>query len=162
MHTHHRSEEKEVAGEDELRRNPYEVLGIPSNSTDQEIKSAYRRMALRFQLLDFLENLSVWLLMYWVRIYFRYHPDKNPNDPVAADMFKEVTFAYDVLSDPENRRQYDTTASEVQIPYKSYFFNFDWLIWKSLHHILQVPFYHIVTGCLVHNQLKLPYQVLHY
>ncbi|KAF2535358.1 hypothetical protein F2Q68_00019809 [Brassica cretica] len=43
----------------------------------------------------------------------RYHPDKNPNDPVAADMFKEVTFAYDVLSDPENRRQYDTTASEA-------------------------------------------------
>ncbi|KAG2302542.1 hypothetical protein Bca52824_031193 [Brassica carinata] len=91
MPTHHTSE-KEVAGEDELRRNPYEVLGIPTNSTDQEIKSAYRRMALR------------------------YHPDKNPNDPVAADMFKEVTFAYDVLSDPENRRQYDTTGSEAAGP----------------------------------------------
>lgn len=71
MTTHRTSEEeKEVAGEDELRRNPYEVLGIPRNSTDQEIKSAYRRMALRFfQLLDFLEIFSaqdvfVWLLFY--------------------------------------------------------------------------------------------------
>lgn len=45
---------------------------------------------------------------------FRYHPDKNPNDPVAADMFKEITFAYDALSDPETRRQYDTTGSEVR------------------------------------------------
>ncbi|WZZ13539.1 hypothetical protein YC2023_106628 [Brassica napus] len=107
----HTSSEKEVAGEDELRRNPYEVLGIPSNSTDQEIKSAYRRMALRFNFLIFLKillTLSVLSLN-----LFRYHPDKNPNDPVAADMFKEVTFAYDVLSDPENRHQYDTTASEA-------------------------------------------------
>ncbi|CAH2047503.1 unnamed protein product [Thlaspi arvense] len=92
MPTQTSGSEKKDAGEDELRRNPYEVLGIPSNSTDQEIKSAYRRMALR------------------------YHPDKNPNDPVAADMFKEVTFAYDVLSDPENRRQYDTIGSETVGP----------------------------------------------
>ncbi|CAF1725322.1 unnamed protein product [Brassica napus] len=109
MPTH--TSEKEVAGEDELRRNPYEVLGIPSNSTDQEIKSAYRRMALRFNFLIFLKNLLT--LNVLSLNLFRYHPDKNPNDPVAADMFKEVTFAYDVLSDPENRRQYDTTASEA-------------------------------------------------
>ena len=63
---------------------------------------------------------------------FRYHPDKNPNDPVAADMFKEVTFAYDVLSDPENRRQYDTTASEV-IFIQVLSFNFDWLIENQVH-----------------------------
>ncbi|XP_010548039.1 PREDICTED: chaperone protein dnaJ 39 [Tarenaya hassleriana] len=81
--------EKKDAGEDELRRDPYEVLGISSNSTDQEIKSAYRKMALR------------------------YHPDKNPNDPVAADMFKEITFAYDILSDAEKRRQYATDGFEA-------------------------------------------------
>lgn len=45
---------------------------------------------------------------------FRYHPDKTANDPVAADMFKEVTFSYNILSDPEKRRQYDTAGFEVR------------------------------------------------
>ncbi|XP_048136534.1 chaperone protein dnaJ 16-like isoform X2 [Rhodamnia argentea] len=44
---------------------------------------------------------------------FRYHPDKNANDPKAADMFKEVTFSYNVLSDPDKRRQYDTAGFEA-------------------------------------------------
>jgi len=46
--------------------------------------------------------------------YFRYHPDKNANDPKAADMFKEVTFSYNILSDPDKRRQYDTAGFEVR------------------------------------------------
>lgn len=73
----------------QLRRDPYDVLGVSRNSTDQEIKSAYRRLALR------------------------YHPDKNANDPKAADMFKEVTFSYNILSDPEKRRQYDAAGFEA-------------------------------------------------
>lgn len=47
--------------------------------------------------------------------YFRYHPDKNANDPKAADMFKEVTFSYNILSDPDKRRQFDSAGFEVRI-----------------------------------------------
>lgn len=55
------------------------------------------------------------VIMYWLdNCYFvRYHPDKNANDPKAADMFKEVTFSYNILSDPEKKRQYDAAGFEV-------------------------------------------------
>jgi DnaJ-class molecular chaperone len=43
----------------------------------------------------------------------RYHPDKNSDDPVASDKFQEVTFSYSILSDPNKRRQYDTSGFEV-------------------------------------------------
>lgn len=97
--------------------------------TFRELRNSFNKS------LDFFVFVFVCLLfllnccyLYWsFSYYFRYHPDKNPNDPVAADMFKEITFAYDVLADPENRRQYDTTGSEVRF-HTNLEFNFDvWL-----------------------------------
>lgn len=64
-------------------RDYYEVLGIDRNATDDEIKKAFRRGALK------------------------YHPDRNPNNPEAERRFKEVSEAYDVLSDPNKRKLYD-------------------------------------------------------
>ena len=65
-------------------RDYYEILGVNRNATPQEIKKAYRKLAVR------------------------YHPDKNPGDKTAEEKFKEASNAYSVLSDAEKRRVYDT------------------------------------------------------
>lgn len=65
----------------------YEVLALPKTATAEEIKKTYRRLALK------------------------YHPDKNPNNPEAAEKFKEVNRAHSILSDATKRNIYDNYGS---------------------------------------------------
>lgn len=70
-----------------MGKDYYKTLGIPKGSNEEEIKKAYRRMALRF------------------------HPDKN-KDANAEEKFKEIAEAYEVLSDPKKRAVYDQLGEE--------------------------------------------------
>src|SRR5436309_14497278 len=63
-----------------FEKDYYKVLGIPEHATQKEIKAAYRRLSKQ------------------------YHPDQNPG---SEDRFKDVSAAYDVVGDPEKRKQYD-------------------------------------------------------
>ncbi len=71
------------------KRDYYEVLGIPREASTQEIKSAYRKLAVK------------------------YHPDRNQGNPEAEENFKEAAEAYAVLSDPEKRARYDRFGHEA-------------------------------------------------
>ena len=65
------------------KRDFYEVLGLQKGATEAQIKSAFRKMAMK------------------------YHPDKNPGDKTSEDKFKEINEAYSVLSDPDQKNKYD-------------------------------------------------------
>ena len=64
-------------------RDPYELLGVPRKASGDDVRKAYRRLARQ------------------------HHPDANRNDPEAEERFKEIQQAYEVLSNPEKRRQHD-------------------------------------------------------
>ena len=66
-----------------VKRDYYDVLGIDRNADEKTIKKAYRKLAKK------------------------YHPDTNAGNPDAADKFKEVNEAYDVLGDPKKKKMYD-------------------------------------------------------
>ena len=65
------------------KRDYYEVLGLKKGATEDEIKKAFRKSALK------------------------YHPDRNPGDKEAEEKFKEVNEAYSILSDPDKKNKYD-------------------------------------------------------
>ena len=66
-----------------MPRDYYEILGVSKSATEQELKRAYRKLAMK------------------------YHPDRNPNDKTAEAKFKEASEAYEVLADPQKRTAYD-------------------------------------------------------
>lgn len=76
-----------MAGMEEFR-DLYKLLGVSRNASRREIQSAYRRLAKR------------------------YHPDINPNDPVASERIKEINTAYDILKDPDKKKKYDASYDE--------------------------------------------------
>jgi DnaJ-class molecular chaperone len=65
------------------KRDYYDVLGVNKNASPEDIKSAYRKLAVK------------------------YHPDKNPGDKAAEDKFKEASEAYGILSDKSKKENYD-------------------------------------------------------
>ncbi len=72
------------------KRDYYEILGVTKKATDADIKKAYRRAALQ------------------------YHPDRNPGDATASERFREAAEAYEVLSNPEQRKLYDQYGHDFE------------------------------------------------
>jgi molecular chaperone DnaJ len=74
-----------------MKRDPYETLGVSRNATDDEIKKAYRKLALA------------------------HHPDRNHGKPEAEEIFKDINQAYEILGDPEKRATFDRFGTTDQI-----------------------------------------------
>lgn len=89
--------------------NPYKVLGVDRTATDDEIKSAYRKLAMQ------------------------HHPDRNPGDARAEDRFKQVSEAYATLRDPTARSRFDRHGTAAARP------DFNNVDWQSVFREAEVP-----------------------
>ena len=69
------------------QKDPYAVLGVSKSATQDEVKKAYRKLAMQ------------------------YHPDKNKGDKKAEAKFKEISAAYEILGDAKKRKEYDSFGS---------------------------------------------------
>src|SRR6058998_1914549 len=74
------------------KRDYYELLGVDRSASEEDIKKAYRKLAVKF------------------------HPDKNPGDHTAEERFKELGEAYEALSDPQKRAAYDQYGHDAFDP----------------------------------------------
>ncbi len=81
-------------------KNFYKILGVSEDASEKQIKLAFRKLAKE------------------------YHPDKNPGDDRAEKKFKECSEAYDILSDPQKKREYDRALHEPPNPFSGFGFDF--------------------------------------
>ena len=69
-----------------MARDYYDILGLSKSASDSEIKSSYRKLAMK------------------------YHPDRNPGDKKAEEKFKEISESYEILKDPQKKAAYDPVS----------------------------------------------------
>ena len=100
-----------------MKRDYYEVLGISRDANDNEIKKAYRTLAMK------------------------YHPDRNPGDKAAEENFKEASEAYEVLKDPQKRRRYDQYGHNDLKGSRSDFGGFDFDLSDALRTFMSEGFF---------------------